>query len=459
MKQALIGAGSGLVVGLIALSLLLFGPLSPNNGSDLASDSVTQSAAAEIATSSAAVSSTVSESLTLLEPCSVKELEEDAAILQLQAEVRDAATGTVLFDRSANVAARAASVQKLLTAAAALQVLGPNYTAITRVYQDQLDPGVLYFVGGGDVTLSRLTGSKQSVYKNAPKLEVLAASALRKLSGQPITRIVTDSTLYGGASGEYLGVWDKRGLTEGYMSYVSALQVDGDRDNPIALASKRSTDPVKRAGDWFKRALGPTAAGAKVEKGEAPANAVEIAQISSRPISEWISYMLQVSDNTLAEALGRLISLNQRFDGSSATLTNAFRSALATTGLDFTGVKIEDGSGLSRYNQVSPKLVNDLLTLVAKNEANLGQIRAGLPVAGSPGSLSDRFAELTGKVTAKTGWIRSGYTMAGFLKAADESELIFTAYNLSESVNASNRDALDALVAGFQACGLALANR
>lgn len=454
MKQTLIGIGSGLVVGGIALSLLLFGPLSPNQPQETTLATVEPSPSPEALTQSPQT-----ESEPLLEPCSVKELEDAAGIEQLQAEVRDAATGNVLFERSGNVSARAASVQKLLTAAAALQALGPNYTAVTRVYQDSVDKSVLYFVGGGDPTLSRLTGQKQSVYKNAPKLEVLAASALRRLAGQPISQIVVDSSLYGGPSGEYQSVWDRRGLSEGYMSFVSALQVDGDRDNPAALASKRSTDPVARAGTWFKRAMGQTASGATVTKGVAPATAVEIAQINSRPISEWIQYMLQVSDNTLAEALGRLISLEKGFDGSAATLTNAYKMALADTRLDLSQIKIEDGSGLSRYNQISPKLVNDLLTLVFKNELGLGAIRAGLPVAGSPGSLSARFEDLTGKVEAKTGWIRSGYSLSGFLEAEDDSVLIFTAYNLANSVNTQNRDALDQLVAGFQACGLALANR
>lgn len=440
------------MVGAIALTLLLFGPLSPNRPMATSLPVSTESAPVEVTASSEVTDSPA------LEPCSVRELEDDPAILQLQAEVRDAATGTVLFDRSGNVSARSASVQKLLTAAAALRTLGPSYTAITRVYQDQADRGVLYFVGGGDVTLTRLTGVKQSVYKNAPKLEVLAASALRRLAGQPISEIVLDSTLYGGPAGEYSKDWDQRGLTEGYMSFVSALQVDGDRDNPISVTSKRSSDPVQRSGDWFKRALGPTAASALITKGETPANAVEIAQISSRPISEWISYMLTVSDNTLAEALARLVSLDQGFDAKPSTFTAAFRNALGAE-LDLTGVKIEDGSGLSRFNQISPKLVNDLLALVSKEQAGLGEIRKGLPVPGSPGSLATRFVDLTGFVEAKTGWIRSGYTLSGFLKTADSAELIFTAYNLGDNVSVANRDALDRLVAGFQACGLALANR
>jgi D-alanyl-D-alanine carboxypeptidase/D-alanyl-D-alanine-endopeptidase (penicillin-binding protein 4) len=454
LKQQLIGMASGLVVGLLALVLLLAGPLSQQTAIDPGVNPE-QSQSAE---GTPAPSEEPAEVEPTLEPCSVAELEASSGILQLQAQVLDAATGNVLFDRSSQVSARAASVQKLLTAAVALKVLGPDYTAITRVYQDKTDKGKLYFVGGGDVTLSRTPEGKQSVYRNAPKLEVLADSVLRKLRTQEITEIVLDSSLYGGASGEYQSVWDQRGLTDGYMSYVSALQVDGDRDNPAGLTSARSKDPVGRAGTWFKEALGTSASEAKLTKGVASADAVEIAQISSRPISEWIGYMLVVSDNALAESMARLVSLDLGLDGSSASFTEAFRLGLAGTGLDLSSIKIEDGSGLSRYNQISPDLVNDLLILINQPSSDFEIIKSAMPVAGESGSLSGRFVGLEGKVVAKTGWIRTGYTLAGFAQAADGSELIFTVYNLGDSVGVENREAMDLLVAGFQSCGLALTN-
>ncbi len=453
MKQRLIGIASGLVVGLVGLALLLVGPLSPNRAPSQS----------QVATPSETVAAEVTESEPVstapeVEPCLVTELEEDPLIVNLQAQVRDASTSAVIYDRSGSIAARPASVQKLLTAAAALKVLGPNYTATTRVYQDQANKSVIYLVGGGDPTITRLAEGTQSVYRNAPKLDVLAAQAIRALGGVSVSKVVVDSSLYGGASGEYLAVWDKRGLSEGYQPYISALQVDGDRDNPAKLSSKRSTDPVKRAGDWFKRSLGAAAKSAVIEKGVTPPSAKEIAKISSRPIVEWIDYMLEVSDNTTAEALARLVSIDLGLGGGSGTLTEAIQKALSGTGLNLSGIKIEDGSGLSRYNQISPALVNDLLTLIPK-DPELSVMLTGFPVAGSPGSLSDRFTELTGDVVAKTGWIRTGYTLAGYLNLKDGNQLIFTAYNLADSVSLDNRAALDRLVEGFYNCGTALRDR
>jgi serine-type D-Ala-D-Ala carboxypeptidase/endopeptidase (penicillin-binding protein 4) len=98
------------------------------------------------------------------------------------------------------------------------------------------------------------------------------------------------------------------------------------------------------------------------------------------------------------------------------------------------------------------------LVLVNQPSSELEIIKSALPIAGETGSLSGRFVGLEGKVLAKTGWIRTGYTLAGFAQASDGSELIFTVYNLGNSVTVENREAMDRLVAGFQSCGLALTN-
>ena len=121
-------------------------------------------------------------------------------------------------------------------------------------------------------------------------------------------------------------------------------------------------------------------------------------------------------------------------------------------------IVVEDGSGLSKYNQISPALVNDLLLLVDQSFGDFKLIRLGMPVSGTPGSLSYRFDDAVGSITAKTGWIRTGYTLAGFIEAPDETKLIFTIYNLGE-VSAANREAMDELVMGFYDCGAALVNR
>ena len=459
MKHIFIGVSSGLAAGLVILLALFNGPWSLDaSPSPVATQ--TQSAQPE-ATLEAQPEPTEAETV---EPepevieCSVSELEDAEDILDLQAQVINAATGEVLFDRGSATPARSASIMKLFTAAAALETLGPNYRVTTRVYVDALDPSIIYLVGAGDITLSRTGIGIDSVYDNAPDLADLANQISSWDGAQTFSQIVLDSTIYGSADGEYQSVWDQRGLTNGYMSPVSALQVDGDRDNPQAKDSPRSTDPVTRAGEWFKEALGQSASGSAVVKGITPPDAVEIASVRSARMSTWIDYMLVVSDNSLAEAISRLVSLDVGLNGSFSSLTQAYQRALRDTGLDLSGLVVEDGSGLSRYNQISPATVNQLLQLIDEGYGDFEIIRAGMPVAGTPGSLSYRFEDAVGNIVAKTGWIRTGYSLAGYLEPDSENKLIFTVYNLGD-VQIKHREAMDALVMGFYDCGVNLVNR
>lgn len=455
LKPVVIGGVSGLV----AVSVLIWGL----NGFALPFGAAQPSASESVSASpTASATETPSETPTPVRTCSVANYEAADEVLDLQAEVRNASTGEVLYSRAADVASRPASVMKLFTAAAALEQLGPDYRVTTRVYQDAAQPGKIYLVGAGDPTLSRTPSGKNSVYKNAPKLVDLARQVEKAIDTE-VTEIVIDSSLFGGSMGDYQDVWDARGITEGYMAPVSALQVDADRKDPAKQTSPRSEDPVQRAGDWFKQTLGAVAIDASVTKGVAAPDAIEIASVESAEISDWIPYMLKVSDNQLAESLARLIALDLNMSPEFSSLTGAFAKALGNTGLVLTGLKVEDGSGLSKFNQLPPKLVNDLLVLINQGYGDFEIISAGMPVAGQSGSLSARFpeeqADAHDLIVAKTGWIRTGYSLAGFANSPDGSRLIFTVYNLGTSVNIANRTAMDDLVYGFFKCGDQLANQ
>jgi D-alanyl-D-alanine carboxypeptidase/D-alanyl-D-alanine-endopeptidase (penicillin-binding protein 4) len=84
-------------------------------------------------------------------------------------------------------------------------------------------------------------------------------------------------------------------------------------------------------------------------------------------------------------------------------------------------------------------------------------IKDGMPVAGTPGSLSYRLEGAAGKIVAKTGWIQSGYTLAGFMQTPDGGNLIFALYNLGK-VTEANREAMDDLAMGIYNCGTLLGN-
>jgi D-alanyl-D-alanine carboxypeptidase/D-alanyl-D-alanine-endopeptidase (penicillin-binding protein 4) len=391
--------------------------------------------------------------------CNLNTLAAVPEILDWRAEVVNTANGQVLYSSRANDAARTASVMKILTSVVVLETLGPDYRVTTRVYQDASDPGRIFFVGAGDVTLSRTEPGKQSVYRDAPKLATLASQIRAALGGTEVHTIVLDSSLWSASNGEgeWHDTWDPRGLTEGYMAPVSALQVDADRDNPARQSSPRTRTPVMRAGVWLREAIGETAANATLRIGTVPTSALQVASVQSQPMSRWISYMMASSDNALAEAMGRLVALDLGRPGTMSSLTPAYQNVLGSLGVRATDIIVQDASGLSRNSAVSPATINRVLALV-EGSSRYQLVRNSLTVAGKPGSLSTRFrgdqTDSHGRIFAKTGWIRTGYSLAGFINARDGSRLAFTVYNLGTSVRLANREAMDNMVYAMFDCGL-----
>ena len=445
-KEVAIGASVGaLVLALVIVGFSVSGVTAGNN----AGTGTTPSASSSVASPTATVAA-----------CLVTPQLSDSRLGNLQALVVNAANDQVLLDVNGETPSATASTMKLLTAAAAMQILGPNYRIATHIYRDPTDPSVIYFVGSGDPTLTRVAPGKQSVYQNAPRLSDLAVQVNKAVGTTPITKIVTDSTMFNGP--QWLPSVDPAERTNGYLGLVSALEVDGDRNDPTKETSPRSATPELRAGTWLKQALGANAAGATVVAGKLPTNATAIATVSSQPISNWINHMLAVSDNTQAEYLARLVSLAQNMDGSFASLDASSKQALSSLGLDAGGSVILDGSGESPENAVSPAFMVKLVKQIFQGSGNLAIVKQSLPVSGESGSLKNRFKgdniDAAGKVFAKTGWIQHGYTLAGYITAKDGSNLLFAVYALGPTVVDNAKDAIDALVTGIYRCGAGLGN-
>lgn len=394
---------------------------------------------------------------TRLRTCSVAGLATDARLAHFQGQVRNAATGDVLFDRDGITPGATASVLKVLTAAAALSVLGPNYRATTTVMVGA-EPGQVVLVGGGDLTLTRLPSGQESVYAGAAHLDTLAAATVAAwnadatLAATPITSLALDSTLFAGPG--WNAGWARTELDLGYMPEITALQVDGDRDDPARGTSARSEDPIGRAGQAFSDALSAAGAGA----------GLTVTSAESQPVATLIKQSLIVSDNTIAEMLARLVAVQSGAGNTFAALQEAIVGGLEPYGIDTTGLVIADGSGLSPANAVPPAYLTQLFRQIEARAGSLGVVFDSLPVAGGPsGSLSysDRFvgdnAVADGAVFAKTGWITTGYTLAGIVHAADGTALTFAVYALGD-VSDDAKQAIDTITAGFYRCGDNLSN-
>lgn len=404
-----------------------------------------------------------------LRTCSVADAASDPILMALRGYVARADTGEVLYSRGGSKPARTASVLKVLTAAAAVAVLGPDYRIRTSVFSGST-PGSIVLVGRGDATLSALPAGSESVYRGAPKLSDLAQQTLAKwTSTDPISSIVLDASYWSSAD-KWDASWDRSEQRIGYHSEVTALQVDGDRADPRQQTSPRSTDPISAAGRAFLAALraadteGKVAADVTLSTGSAITGQPLLAEVQSAKLRDLVSYMLLVSDNTLAEMLARITSKESGSNGSAASLTQSISGALGRlTGIDgqplipASGTVIQDGSGLSHLNAVSPEYVAKLMAAVYKGTQNLDVVKAGLPIAGKTGTLASRFtgdnAVARGQVVAKTGWITTAYSLGGYLVAEDGTVLVFAFYAIGEGISADARGSLDTLATAVFRCG------
>ena len=443
-KEVFIGAGSGLLV----LTLMLGGLVisSPGPDSNAASD----------------VSAAPSASEAPPRTCTVTEEESNPSLGTLQAVVLNSETGEVLFDRDADTPAATASVMKSLTAAAVLASVGPDYQLSTRVMADPANPSRIALVGAGDITLSKTSAGAQSVYKGAPKLATLVAQVRAWASSNgvaQINEIILDSSFFPGSGWETS--WQRVNQVDGWISEVTALQLDGDRVLPEAPTSARTGRPVTSAGEQFKLGLAELAPAATLIQGSAPSGFVEIAKVDSQPMSDWIANVLVSSDNSLSEALGKIATIEAGFDATYDNLDTAYERILEESGLDFSGVTVRDGSGLSDLNLVSPRFMAELMRLVDSGYGDFDVIKDSLMVAGETGSLATRFqgdlSDAAGNVRAKTGYLTKVHTLNGIIEAKDGTSLTFTIYAYG-AVGSDVRVAIDTLVTSFYRCGNTLSN-
>lgn len=404
-----------------------------------------------------------------LRTCSVADLASDDNLGAFSGVVTDPGTGEVLWSRFGDDAVTPASVAKIMTGAAALNVLGADTRLVTEVHQGS-SPTAVVLVAGGDPTLSQLPTGSAGVYGEGPSLQGLAEQTIASVTASLpegerviISEVVIDVSLWD-VDDNWDDSWAASARTNGYISLVTPLQIDGDRRDPRIELSPRTQNPVARAADAFVGALrtaGNRARSVSVSYAPAEPGSTVLARVESRPVSELVSVMLKDSDNTVAEMLARHVSLSLGLGGSSESLQQAIAGPLAGLGLDGGAVTIQDGSGLSALNRVSPSYVAELLVQIYRSQRDLALAFGGLPIAGVDGSLETRFGGANNvaheRVFAKTGSITGTRSLAGYIEAEDTTDLAFAFFALGE-VGDETRTAIETLVTGVYFCGSNLAD-
>jgi D-alanyl-D-alanine carboxypeptidase/D-alanyl-D-alanine-endopeptidase (penicillin-binding protein 4) len=308
-----------------------------------------------------------------------------------------------VFRSNPDLALAPASAEKLAVSFVGLRLLGPGYRFRTEVGGDgelagRTWRGDLHLVGGGDPTLARAD------------LDALA----RTVAGWGIRR-VTGAVL--GDETHFDARRDAPGWRPGFLGLesrpLSALSVDG-------VEARGANGSAAAAAVAFTLALerrGIVVAG-RARTGRAPDDVLPLALDLSEPLSSIVRHMNRESDNFVSELLLKELGAVMAGRGTTAAGAEVVRSTLAQAGVPVAGVRITDGSGLSRLDRLTAQaLVAILLEGTADPEIR-GTFVDSLSVAGISGTLKRRLERrpTRSRVIAKTGTTSQASALVGFIR-------------------------------------------
>ncbi|MFC4429249.1 D-alanyl-D-alanine carboxypeptidase/D-alanyl-D-alanine endopeptidase [Citricoccus alkalitolerans] len=365
----------------------------------------------------------------------------------VSAAVRDGLTGELLYDQGADTAVVPASAVKVLTAVAALDVLGPDHRYTTAAVGMPAGPEgtAVVLEAGGDVMLG--TGANADEANGRAGLGTLALKTAEALQAQGTTGTVSvqldDSGYEGPATSPD---WSGDIVSSGNASVVQPMATYGGRAVP-SRDTDRLHDPALYAAEVFRDQLAAHAqtlelditlaaetsrvpadsAAAEPTSPEPESTGTELASVQSASLAEQMTYMLQSSDNQVAEATGRNLALAAGAPGSFSGAAQTIEETLAGLEVDTTGLALVDASGLSGENLVSASQLTAAMQ-VATTAPDLEAAVTGLPVAGEQGTLEERMVgtEAAGNVQAKTGTLSSVASLTGTVKTEDGRTLLFS---------------------------------
>ena len=426
----------------------------------------------------------------------------------LAAIVVDAAPGatgkaTPLLAWQPGVAMNPASVMKLVTTYAGLELLGPAYTWATPVFVDGIiDNGVLkgnlIIQGRGDPKLvverlwllmrrlqslgiHSITGDillDRSAFapgnQNAADFD---GEALRPYNAAPDALLINFKsvvmTFNPNPSGTVASVSFEPPLANVQLPTSVALSAPGsgcgdyraglkaDFSDPFRISLKGAypascgektwavayADPASYAeravlGMWQE--LGGKLGG-RVREGRAPAGLKPMFEATSPPLADVIKDINKYSNNVMAQQLFLTLSLNAVGTGSA----DASRDVVRRWWRDRLGEQdmptLDNGSGLSRSERVTPQGLARLLQTAFVSGA-MPELMASLPITGVDGTLRKNKSQVSqGWAHLKSGTLKDSTALAGYVHTPSGRRLVVVAIINHPSAPAA-RPALDALV-------------
>lgn len=372
-------------------------------------------------------------------------------------------SGRVVFAEGGDLSLNPASNTKILTAAAALGLLGGAETFLTSVtgVVDGDDVRGLTLRGGGDPSL------------RARDLDALAAELAARGIRRASTGLALDDTRYGGellppgfeqqpdedagfrpvvsalavesaayavnlvggAVGAPCAAWvlpteaaalQGRAVTAATGGPLLRVDVSSDGRSEVALGGqcvagwttlrRRQLHPTRVAGEVFAAAL--RRYGVRVEgapRVDASAGGETLASCRSAPVATLLQEAGKGSNNFTAEMM--LLALAPPSSRTPAAATARVLDWLRARGVSTTGMVMRNGSGLYDSNRVTARQLTDVLRVPWRDPRIRAEFVAHLASAGEDGTLRQRLRapEALGLVRAKTGTLDDVIALSGYV--------------------------------------------
>ncbi len=304
--------------------------------------------------------------------------------------ITDLSTGRIIASHNADIALVPASTLKCVTTAGALMHHSPEYRFTTKVLTQ------------GNITNDSLTGTLIVLPGGDPELNSdlarkIANRNLKYIEGQ-VHIVATEPMPLPTDMVEDIGTEYGVGWSTFNYNNNEMLINDLMYPQPLSALTEEFISDLKINGIEIKT------------DNLVPADTVAtlLLEYKSRPLKEITRDLMFKSNNLAAQSVGR--SLSKDLNHSEAL--GILKKLLLTNGIDTCSMRMNDFSGLSRANLITPRTLNSVLTLMKNNNEYV----ACFPRVGRQGTVKRLLNKtpLEGKLALKSGSMTGVLAYAGY---------------------------------------------
>ncbi len=296
----------------------------------------------------------------------------------------------------------------------------PRYLPMTSIYRDGIINGSLYLKGYGNPLF------------NSSDLDLIV-SKVKQMGITSITGdVIGDDSYFDDVYSRDDWITDE--VANVKLPPISALVVDRNRSISYRKKRKRMVaysvnikDPPSNAALLLSsklKAAGISCNGSS--KGITPANISPIYE-HSLLLRNYISMVNKNSDNFMAECLFKIIGAESSgVEGNAFYSTQAILNFIDDNGIYKTGTSVVDGSGISRFDQVTAGAIGGLLEKMYFDIANFDDFYNSLSIAGVDGTLRHRLIGTAAEknLHGKTGTLNGVSSLSGYVTNKKGDDLI-----------------------------------